>query len=140
VQKLAFGPDGTFLITASADGVSRIWNASSGEPVAQINGHESDIAAVVLGPAYALAATLSSQGVLRLWRLDGPRGALAATIRLDEDLIEATTFSPDGNWLLGRTRSGRWHRWLAEPSALAQQYPWLAGLSRAEQDELGPGR
>ena len=140
VQKLAFGPDGTFLITASADGVSRIWNASSGEPVAQINGHESDIAAVVLGPAYALAATLSSQGVLRLWRLDGPRGALAATIRLDEDLIEATTFSPDGNWLLGRTRSGRWHRWLAQPSALAQQYPWLAGLSRAEQDELGPGR
>jgi WD40 repeat protein len=75
------------LLSASADGTLRVWNATDGACLLVLNGHTGGVtAAVALGPA--AAASASEDGTLRLWstadgtceRVIAPHGSDTAAV------------------------------------------------------------
>lgn len=137
VSNAVFAPDGQLLLTTSADRTARLWRAATGEIVATLAGHESEVLSATFAADGQRVATLTSRGVLRLWPSQGPNGHPLATISLTDDAIEAVAFSRDGDWLIGRTRSSHFRRWLTRPEKLAQEFVWLGGLAADELRELG---
>ena len=74
VSTLAFGPDGTKIITGHDDGTVRIWPADGTAPPVVLRGHSGRITGVRLAAddkrEFAVA-THGEDGTLRTWWLDG---------------------------------------------------------------------
>ena len=47
---IAFGPDGTRMASASADGTVRVWDTSTGKPIVVFSGHEGVVNGVAFHP------------------------------------------------------------------------------------------
>jgi WD40 repeat protein len=81
VHGASFSPDGTRVVTAGEDGTARIWDASSGEQVAELRGHKARLPSdSYVGPAEAASVysaqfspggkrvvTASDDGTARVW-------------------------------------------------------------------------
>jgi WD40 repeat protein len=50
VSSASFCPDGTRIVTASADKTVRIWNATTMAPIAVLTGHEAPVASAAYSP------------------------------------------------------------------------------------------
>jgi hypothetical protein len=61
-----YSPDGRFIITASADGNARIWDAESGEEVRALQGHEDDVMSAEYSPDGSFIVTANSDGTARI--------------------------------------------------------------------------
>lgn len=69
VRSATFSPDGGSIVTASADGLARLWNATTGEPTGiefAMDGGAS-VNDVSFNPNGSQIATASDDGMLRLW-------------------------------------------------------------------------
>src|SRR5262249_7180823 len=96
VQSAAFSPDGSRIVTASADGTARVWHAD-GRPLATLTGHSAQVANASFSPDGSLIVTASWDKTARLWTADGkPIATLAGHGR---ELVGAV-FSPDGSKVL----------------------------------------
>jgi len=58
------------VITASADGTARLWNAGSGEAIAVLVGHAGPVTSVAFSPDGSLVATASQDKTARLWKAE----------------------------------------------------------------------
>jgi WD40 repeat protein len=50
IKHAAFSPDGTQVITASADHTARVWESASGKPVTRALEHEGPVNSAAFGP------------------------------------------------------------------------------------------
>jgi hypothetical protein len=50
VYSAAFSPDGSRIVTASADKTARIWDAATGKEIAVLRGHEDNVLSVAFNP------------------------------------------------------------------------------------------
>jgi hypothetical protein len=77
-----FSPDGTRILTASDDNTARLWDAATGQPVAEPLRHEGGIRSAVFSSDGARILTASDDETARLW--DAATGELHAqdTLRL----------------------------------------------------------
>ena len=97
VHGAAFSPDERSIVTASADGISRIWNADgSGEPRALV-GHEGEVHTAAWSPDGRWIATASGDRTVRVWDLDGGEPVV---LRGHEGAVSAANWSPDGAWIV----------------------------------------
>ena len=62
VTSLAFSPDGTRLVSGSGDGTARVWDAATGDCVAQLGSEEAVVAAAKANAAAEAAAARSKGG------------------------------------------------------------------------------
>jgi WD40 repeat protein len=67
INSIASSPDGRYLATASQDGTSRIWNASTGRLINTLTGDPNPIDHVAFGPGDGLVFTIDSGGQVRVW-------------------------------------------------------------------------
>ena len=68
INVIAFSPDGTWLVTASAwERCVQTWDVSSGEPGPVIEGHRQGTNAVAFSPDGLTLATAGNDGTVRLW-------------------------------------------------------------------------
>ena len=51
VTSAAFSPDGTRIVTASGDQTARVWDATSGEELAELHGHTNVVNTALFSPA-----------------------------------------------------------------------------------------
>jgi hypothetical protein len=58
VRSAAFSPDGSRIVTASADLTARIWDAASAKEIAVLRGHDSPVMSAALGHEHADAPHL----------------------------------------------------------------------------------
>lgn len=137
VSAMALSRDGHRLLTASAQGRLRLWDATTGEALAEIAGTATDVSAVGLTARGDRAFTLNGQGLLQVWQLQGRGGSLAASIQGADEPIAAARFAGDGTWLVGRTRNGPWYRWLTQPAELKKDFPWLGEPGSDELQGIG---
>ncbi|MDW8403025.1 serine/threonine-protein kinase [Chloroflexus sp.] len=97
VRSVAFSPDGKWLLAGYDDYTVGIWDASTGEQVASLRGHESTVRTVAWHPDGKLAATGSDDETVRLWRTDDWQPL--QIIQHPSCPIESIGFSPDGRYL-----------------------------------------
>ena len=93
VQSLAYSPDGSWLATTTADGRARLWDASTGERILTLAGHDAGFDAA-FAPDGATLVTSGLSGPTIIW--DTTSGEVRRILRGAEGWIGSVAFSPDG--------------------------------------------
>jgi eukaryotic-like serine/threonine-protein kinase len=94
VLSAAYSPDGTRIVTASADKSARIWDASTGAQLAILTGHGSSVYAAAYSPDGSRIVTASDDKTARIW--DARTGAQLAVLSGHVDQVSVAVYSPDG--------------------------------------------
>ena len=80
VNSAVFSPDGTRVVTASADKTARIWDAATGKEVAVLR-HEDEVYSAAFSTDGTRIVTTSSQ-TTRIW--DAATGKETAVLRYEQ--------------------------------------------------------
>jgi WD40 repeat protein/tRNA A-37 threonylcarbamoyl transferase component Bud32 len=103
VSGLAFsGPDGRFLIAATADNMIQGWATLSGKPAFTLRGHRGAVRAVACSPDGRCLASGSLDRTVKLWDLSRRDDDL--TLRWPNQGVTSLAFSPEGTLLAAATR------------------------------------
>ena len=94
VRSAAFSPDGTRVVTASADKTARLWDAATGAPIGRPMKHEGAVRSAAFSPDGTRIVTASADGTARLW--DASTGAPVGQPMEHEGAFGSAAFSPDG--------------------------------------------
>jgi len=130
VLAVAFSPNGTRVLTGSADGTARLWSATSGEALGVPMRHEDSVVEVTFSPDGALVLTGSGDGAAQLWSATSGKRTLVAPMRHD-DWVRAVAFSPDGMLVLTGSEDSTARLWNVR-SGEAQGVPMRHGGSVLE--------
>jgi WD40 repeat protein len=98
VYSAAFSPDGSRIVTASWDGVARMWDASSGKLLQSFGGHDGPVRCAAFSPAGGRLVTCGEDRLVKVW--DVARGQLLQTLSGHVAPVQFAGFSPHGNMLL----------------------------------------
>jgi WD40 repeat protein len=88
----AFSPDGSRVLTSSADKTARVWDTSTGDTVAELKGHPTGVTSAQFSPDGKRILTTSNQ-MVRLW--DATTFAILASTVVQGDVLRAK-FTWDG--------------------------------------------
>ena len=120
INNLEFSPDGTKLISASADRTARIWSVD-GTPIASLNDHTDAVLNAHFSKDGSTIITASTDDTARLWSLDGYQQLVFRhTAPVDEAWC-----SPDGKYVFSVLTDGRAQLW--------QAHPHIPGLVRTDE-------
>ena len=95
---LAFSPDGTRIATAGEDGLTRLWDTSTGTMTAQCRGHTRKVLSVAFRPDGRRLVTTSADGTVRQWDSATGREVESPYERHIGEVVTAA-YSPDGLWV-----------------------------------------
>jgi WD40 repeat protein len=109
VLSVAFSPDGTRIVTAGADGITRVCEADTGRIVAELSGHTLAVRSALYSPDGALIATSSDDRTARLW--DASTGRPLRLLEGHEKEVSAARFSPDGKFIVTASADGTARVW-----------------------------
>ena len=129
---LAFSPDGSLLAVGTLADASKVfvYRWSTREVVQVLEGHTDNVMAVAFSPDGRLLASGSSDGTVRVWRVDG---SLVTSIAADAGGVLAVAFSPDSAEVLAGGRDGTIRAWRVSDSTqtrtLAQHTQWVSALA-----------
>ena len=90
----SFAPEGGCIVTASADRTARLWDATTGQEIITLRGHEDRIWSAAFFPDGTRNITASADRTARLW--DATTGQEIIALRGHEGGVQSATFSPDG--------------------------------------------
>ncbi len=98
LRKIAYSPDGKYLLTGSTDETARLWDAATGREVRQFIGHTNTVWGVAFSPDGKHILTGSFDKTVRLW--DAATGKELRQFIGHTDAVSSATFSPDGKYIL----------------------------------------
>ncbi len=98
IWDLVFSPDGKLIATAGEDGLTRLWDASTGLMTAQCRGHARKVLSVAFRPDGRRIVTTSADGTVRQWDYTTGREIEPSYQRHAGEVVTAT-YSPDGLWI-----------------------------------------
>ena len=128
VRAVLFSPNGSRVLTASADRTARIWSADNGQPVGAAMLHGSEVSCVAFSPDGNLAATGSEDNTARIWDADTGKPLIAPLQHAST--VRRLIMSPDGRCLLTYSRNDLVRIWDAstgEPLTPSQRPSgWVA--------------
>ncbi|MFH1468584.1 MAG: CHAT domain-containing protein [Pseudomonadota bacterium] len=139
VEAAVFSPDGASVLSASKDGVARLWSASGrGQPVSLV-GHEAPLSAAVFcaasgDDAQPVVASASQDGTVRVWSLEGEEQAVLGH---DGEQVLGLACAPGGERLLSWTDGGNARLWSLEGALLATLSGHDGPLLSADLDAAG---
>ncbi len=108
VYAVAFSPDGRTVLTGSADGTARLWDAASGKLLHRLE-HGQLVWSVAFSPDGATALTGSWDRTARLWKV-ATGESLGAPLDHGGQ-VRAVAFSPDGKAVLTGDANGVVQLW-----------------------------
>jgi WD40 repeat protein/serine/threonine protein kinase len=98
VKCARISPDGKLIATTYADmAEARVWDATTGQELFTVKGHNARVAAVAFSRDGKLLATSSADKTAKVWDLESKKDI--ATLTGHTDLVRAVCFSPDGKRL-----------------------------------------
>ena len=95
---LSFSPDGSRVASAGEDGVTRIWNCTTGAKVAECHGHRSKVLRVSFRSDGKRLLTTSADGTVRQWDPANGHEAVPPYERHTGEVMTAA-YSPNGQWV-----------------------------------------
>lgn len=108
----ALSRDGKQVVTTvTADRLARVWNASTGDLLAILEGHTGAVLSAVFTPNGRRVVTASADGTARVWDLH--RDLSLATIEIGATPIKLVAVSPDGQRIAAVNRNGEAFVWIA---------------------------
>ncbi len=135
VSQAVFSPDGGRLLTASADGTARLWDALTGQPVTAPLRHGGEVRQARFSPNGRQVLTAGADGLARVWDLVTEEtvapplicGEWKDNLRLNPDGRRLVTAGTDGLMRVRDAATGE----LVLP-------PWKYGNSAVRQLALSP--
>jgi WD40 repeat protein len=97
VRTAVFSPDGARILTSSADGTARLWDANARTEAIVLQGHTAKVTSATFSHDGALAVTASADSTARLW--DAKTGRPSHVLRHD-GVVTSAVFSPDDRLVL----------------------------------------
>jgi WD40 repeat protein len=91
-------------LVLSNDQTARVWNASSGQLLATLQGHTGSVQSAVLSPDGHRIVTASEDKTAGGWNASS--GQLLATLQGHTDAVNSAVFSPDGQYIVTASRDG----------------------------------
>ncbi len=108
VNAAAFSPDGQSIVTASDDGVVRIWDASGRMEPRALKGHTAPITTAEFSRDGQFIVTASRDGTARVWPT---QGHAARHVFKHAGPVRSATFSPDSQRIVTVSGSGVARLW-----------------------------
>lgn len=97
VVGLAWSPNGRFVAVVAVSGPVTVFDAKSGQPVANLAGHSFGTMALAWKPTGELLATAGQDGKVRIW--DATLWQERAALDGGAAWVEKLAFNTDGQWL-----------------------------------------
>ena len=108
-ESIAFAPDGKRFVTCNDDNAARIWNATTGNVLLTLTGHQHPICSVAFSPDGAAIATASQDQTVKLW--DARTGDALRSLASSPGAVNVVCFSPDGKTLVTGSADGVTRVW-----------------------------
>jgi WD40 repeat protein len=97
VNCLIFSPDGSTLISGSADNTIKVWDFETGKEIKTLTGHTSYVNAIAIAPDGNTLVSGSADSTIKLWNL--ATGEEVKTLRGHQGYVNALDINPDGSIL-----------------------------------------
>jgi len=94
VFSAVFSPDGTRMVSASADKTIRVWDSRTGEEVGSLQGHTDTVFSAVFSPAGTRIVSASADCSICVW--DSQVFEEVGSLQGHTDTVFSAVFSPDG--------------------------------------------
>ena len=108
VQHAQFSPDGARILTSSADGLARIWDAAAGRQLLELRGHTGAVSSAKFSLDGRSVVTAGADGTVRVW--DATTGEAKFPPFFHRAPWSTADFSPDGA-LIAAVRKGAVFFW-----------------------------
>ncbi|HYO64094.1 MAG TPA: hypothetical protein VER08_10720 [Pyrinomonadaceae bacterium] len=103
IYSVEFSPDGNYVVTASADGTARVWDAQTGQRLAVLRRHFDEVNTASFSPDgnYVVTASDDKTAYLWWWRKGPPAGREKyVVLKGHREPLTSASFSPDGKFVL----------------------------------------
>ncbi|KIV98317.1 uncharacterized protein PV09_09836 [Verruconis gallopava] len=97
VASVAFSPDGQYIASSSVDRTVQIWNATTGQPQYQFEGHRDWVRSLSFSPNSQHIASASDDGTIQVWNIHN--GHILQKFR-HSDWYTSVAFSSCGTQLI----------------------------------------
>ncbi|TAM80558.1 MAG: hypothetical protein EPN47_14950 [Acidobacteria bacterium] len=98
---IRFSTDGKRVVTASEDGVVRIWSVPDWKLLETLSGHKGPVRWAEFSPDARWVVSGGEDQTVRIWSVDG--GKAIQTLSESRSPINTVCFSPDGNYVAATT-------------------------------------
>jgi WD40 repeat protein len=88
---------------------ARLWDATTGEQIIALRGHEGSVSSASFSPDGARIVTTSIDRTARLW--DATTGQETSALRGHESSVSSASFSPDGARIVTASQDGTMRIW-----------------------------
>ena len=102
VESVAFSPDGSRIVSGSADNSIKVWNVSTGICERTLNGHSRYVWSVAFSPDGSRIVSGSEDFSIKVWNVS--TGTCERTLEHGEHVV-SISFSDDGSQLISKSVS-----------------------------------
>ena len=99
VEKIAFSPDGKYMITGESNGTLKIWDYPSKNVIQNIIGHKRGVHSILVSPdnKSIISSSYDKERAIKIW--DIPSGELKRTLLGHSKAINDVILAPDGRYI-----------------------------------------
>ncbi|MCP3142237.1 nSTAND1 domain-containing NTPase [Pyxidicoccus xibeiensis] len=121
INTASFDPDGNRIVTASDDGILRMWNANGNEEPTELGRHAAPVTSAEFSRDGKFIVSASQDGEARIWLVDR-REQLRVFPHPRGMPVRSATFSPDGKHVVTVAQDGVARRWSVDaPERLPEE-------------------
>jgi WD40 repeat protein len=136
-DRIAFSPNGRWLVTGGGDNAVCIWDATNGAPLYSLAGHSGHVYAVAFTSDGKYFASAGLDTTVRLWDATSDPPHELYKLRGHTSIINSLAFSPDSKRLVSGSRDTTLKVWdiaAILQNAIGKPLQDLSHLERPQKD------